>query len=145
MNKPEQKKRAAGKCQTVLKQLQQKGARRSETLHNASGNTVVAPFFICHEYKQKTSKTMGLIAWIIFGLIAGAIAKAIHPGKDPGGWIVTIIIGIIGGVIGGWIGMAVGWGDVDSFSIRSFLLAIAGAVLLLWGWAKLRGNKRIDA
>lgn len=88
---------------------------------------------------------MGILSWIIFGLIAGAIAKAIHPGKDPGGWIVTIIIGIVGGIVGGWIGMALGWGDVNDFSFKSFLLAIVGAVLLLFIYAKLRGNRRIDA
>jgi uncharacterized membrane protein YeaQ/YmgE (transglycosylase-associated protein family) len=76
---------------------------------------------------------MGILAWIIFGLIAGAIAKAIHPGKDPGGWIVTIIIGILGAFLGGAVGVyLLGWGDVDGFNFRSFILAVLGAVLLLW-------------
>lgn len=88
---------------------------------------------------------MGVLSWILFGLIAGAIAKAIHPGKDPGGWIITIIIGIIGGVVGGWIGMALGWGDVDGFNIRSFLLAVAGSVILLWIYSAATRNRRIDA
>ncbi|MBO9619039.1 MAG: GlsB/YeaQ/YmgE family stress response membrane protein [Niabella sp.] len=75
---------------------------------------------------------MGILSWIIFGLIAGAIAKALHPGKDPGGWIVTIIIGIAGAFVGGWIGNMMGWGEPHSFSIKSFALAILGAVILLW-------------
>ncbi len=76
---------------------------------------------------------MGVLSWILFGLIAGAIAKAIHPGKDPGGWIVTIIVGIVGGMVGGAIGhYLLGWQDVDGWNFRSFLLAIAGAVLCLW-------------
>jgi len=86
---------------------------------------------------------MGVLAWVLFGLIAGLIAKAIHPGKDPGGWLAAIIIGILGGVIGGWAGMALGWGDVDGFNIRSFLLAIAGSVLLLWIWAKVTRRDRV--
>lgn len=86
---------------------------------------------------------MGILAWIIFGLIAGAIAKALHPGKDPGGWIITIIIGIVGAVIGGWIGMALGWGDVDGFSVRSFLLAIGGAVLLLFIVSRFRRRDHV--
>lgn len=88
---------------------------------------------------------MGILSWILFGLIAGAIAKAIHPGKDPAGWLITIIIGIVGGIVGGWLGMALGWGDVDSFSFRSFLLAVVGAVLVLWIYAKVRGSRRTDA
>jgi uncharacterized membrane protein YeaQ/YmgE (transglycosylase-associated protein family) len=86
---------------------------------------------------------MGILAWIIFGLIAGAIAKALHPGKDPGGWILTIVIGIVGAVIGGWIGMALGWGDVDGFSVRSFLLAIGGAILLLFIVSRFRRRDHV--
>lgn len=74
---------------------------------------------------------MGILSWIIFGLIAGAIAKWLHKGEDPGGCLVTIIIGILGAVLGGWIGTLVGWGTVDAFNFRSFLLAVGGGVLLL--------------
>ena len=75
---------------------------------------------------------MGIIAWIIFGLIAGAIAKLIMPGKDPGGIIVTIVIGILGAVLGGFISTALGMGTVSGFNLGSFLIAILGAILLLW-------------
>jgi len=75
---------------------------------------------------------MGIIAWIVFGLIAGAIAKLIMPGDDPGGFIVTIIIGILGAVVGGFIATALGFGAVSGFNIGSFLVAILGAIILLW-------------
>lgn len=75
---------------------------------------------------------MGILTWILFGLIAGAIAKWIMPGKDPGGFIVTILIGIAGALIGGFIGSALGFGGVEGFDFRSFLIAIVGAILLLW-------------
>ncbi|MCD6064392.1 MAG: GlsB/YeaQ/YmgE family stress response rane protein [Flavipsychrobacter sp.] len=88
---------------------------------------------------------MGVLAWIVFGLIAGLIAKAMHPGKDPGGWILTIIIGIIGAVLGGWVGTAVGWGDVDGFNFRSFLLAIGGSVLLLAIYRMFSKRRTIDS
>ncbi|MES1946937.1 transglycosylase-associated protein [Salinisphaera sp. C84B14] len=75
---------------------------------------------------------MGIIAWIIFGLIAGAVAKLLMPGKDPGGIIVTIVIGILGAVLGGFISTALGMGTVSGFNLGSFLIAILGAILLLW-------------
>lgn len=74
---------------------------------------------------------MGILSWIVFGLIAGALAKLIMPGNQPGGCIVTILLGIGGGLVGGLIGMALGWGDVTGFDIRSLFLGIVGSLLLL--------------
>ena len=81
---------------------------------------------------------MGILAWIVFGLIAGALAKFIMPGDDPGGFIVTTIIGIVGAVIGGFIAVQLGWGDVTGFDLRSFVIAIAGALILLFGYRLIK-------
>jgi uncharacterized membrane protein YeaQ/YmgE (transglycosylase-associated protein family) len=75
---------------------------------------------------------MGWLTWILFGLIAGAIAKWIMPGKDPGGIIITILLGIAGAFVGGWIGTLIGFGSVSGFDLRSFGLAVVGALVLLW-------------
>lgn len=82
---------------------------------------------------------MGYLAWIVFGLIAGVLAKWIMPGKDPGGMIVTILIGIAGAFVGGFLGTKLGWGDVAGFDLRSFGLAVGGALLLLFGYRKVKG------
>lgn len=74
---------------------------------------------------------MGIISWIVFGLIAGIIGRIIMPGRDPGGFIVTTVIGILGAVVGGFIGTQLGWGQVTGFDLRSFGIAILGAVVLL--------------
>ncbi len=75
---------------------------------------------------------MGIIGWIILGLIAGAIAKLVLPGDDPGGIIVTTIIGIVGAVIGGFIATALHFGGLGHFfDIRTWVIAIAGALILL--------------
>lgn len=85
---------------------------------------------------------MGILSWIIFGLIAGAVAKWITPGEGPGGCLVTIVIGVIGGILGGWIGtqMGFGEGDVMTWNLQSFLLAIAGSVILLLIYRAIRRN-----
>ena len=84
---------------------------------------------------------MGILAWIIFGLIAGALAKFIMPGNQNMGWLWTIILGIVGAFVGGWVGSFLGWGTVDSFDFRSMLLAVGGALIVLWlyGLATKRG------
>ena len=74
---------------------------------------------------------MGILSWAIFGLIAGWLAKIIMPGKDPGGLFVTILIGVVGGILGGYIGTLLGLGTVTGFNVMSFVLAIAGAIVLL--------------
>jgi uncharacterized membrane protein YeaQ/YmgE (transglycosylase-associated protein family) len=75
---------------------------------------------------------MSILAWIVLGLIAGAIAKALMPGRDPGGIIVTILIGIVGAFLGGFLGNAITGHGLSGFSAWSIILAVLGAMLLLW-------------
>jgi len=74
---------------------------------------------------------MGILSWIVMGLIVGVLAKFIMPGKDPGGCIITILIGIAGAFVGGFIASRLGLGSVTGFDIRSILVAVGGAVILL--------------
>jgi uncharacterized membrane protein YeaQ/YmgE (transglycosylase-associated protein family) len=75
---------------------------------------------------------VGILSWIVIGLIAGALAKFIMPGKDPGGIFITILIGIAGAFVGGFIGSFLGLGPVTGFNIGSLMVAVGGAVLLLF-------------
>ncbi len=84
---------------------------------------------------------MGIVSWIVFGLIAGALAKWIMPGKDPGGILVTIVIGIVGAVIGGFLASLVGIGGVTGFNLGSMLIAVVGALILLWIYRKVSARK----
>jgi uncharacterized membrane protein YeaQ/YmgE (transglycosylase-associated protein family) len=54
------------------------------------------------------------------------------PGKDPGGIFITILIGIAGAFVGGFIGSFLGLGPVTGFNIGSLMVAVGGAVLLLF-------------
>lgn len=83
---------------------------------------------------------MGILSWAVFGLLAGAIAKWIMPGKDPGGIFVTMLLGVAGAVIGGFVGSLLGFGSVSGFDFRSFLLAVVGALLLLWAYRRMKAS-----
>jgi uncharacterized membrane protein YeaQ/YmgE (transglycosylase-associated protein family) len=76
---------------------------------------------------------MGILSWILLGLLVGALAKWLMPGDDPGGMLITMLLGIAGALVGGFLGSLIGLGDVAGFDPRSLLLAIGGAMLLLWG------------
>jgi uncharacterized membrane protein YeaQ/YmgE (transglycosylase-associated protein family) len=75
---------------------------------------------------------MSWIIWIILGLIAGILAKWLMPGRDPGGFIVTILLGIVGALVGGFISVRLGFGDVTGFNLPSIIIAVLGAMLLLF-------------
>ena len=81
---------------------------------------------------------MGFIAWIVLGLIVGILAKWIMPGKDGGGFIVTIILGIVGALVGGYISSFFGFGTVDGFNIGSLVIAVLGALLVLFIYRKIK-------
>lgn len=82
---------------------------------------------------------MGILSWLIMGLIVGALAKWIMPGKDPGGIIVTICLGIAGAFVGGFLGSLIGLGGASGFNVGTFILAIGGALLLLFIHRKIKG------
>ncbi|MEN3344145.1 MAG: hypothetical protein V7635_721 [Arthrobacter sp.] len=85
---------------------------------------------------------MGILGWLILGLIAGAIAKAILPGRQGGGWIVTLVLGVVGAILGGWIGSLIfGGGLGDFFDLRTWLLAILGAVIVLLIYGAVAGRR----
>lgn len=85
---------------------------------------------------------MGILAWIVLGLVAGAIAKLLMPGDQRGGCLLTTLLGIAGALVGGFIGNALGYGDLDTFSWGSLLLAVVGSFLLLLVFGLLFGRRK---
>jgi uncharacterized membrane protein YeaQ/YmgE (transglycosylase-associated protein family) len=81
---------------------------------------------------------MGIISWIVFGLLSGILAKFVMPGDDGGGFIKTTLLGVAGAMVGGFAGTKLGFGDVTGFNVRSFAIAIAGAVAVLWVYRMLK-------
>ena len=74
---------------------------------------------------------MNIIAWIIFGALAGWVASKIMNTDAEQGGLANILVGILGAFIGGFLMQMVGTTPVDGFNIRSFLVAVLGAVVLL--------------
>jgi uncharacterized membrane protein YeaQ/YmgE (transglycosylase-associated protein family) len=91
--------------------------------------------------KSNQEALMGILTWVVMGLIVGVVAKFIMPGTGPGGIIFTVVLGIAGALIGGFIGTSLGLGTVTGFNLISFLLALAGAVIVLILFRVLRRSK----
>jgi uncharacterized membrane protein YeaQ/YmgE (transglycosylase-associated protein family) len=84
---------------------------------------------------------VGILSWIVLGLVVGAIAKWIMPGPDPGGLVITILLGVAGALVGGFLGSLVGLGSVTGFDLGSLVLAVGGALLLLWGRRRMISSR----
>jgi uncharacterized membrane protein YeaQ/YmgE (transglycosylase-associated protein family) len=75
---------------------------------------------------------VGILGWILFGLLAGAVARALTPGRQGIGCFGTLAVGVVGALLGGFLGEAILDEDVDvGWDLKPFLLAVAGAVVLL--------------
>ena len=84
---------------------------------------------------------MGILSWIVIGLLAGVAARMVT--KRHLGLIATVAVGIVGALVGGWVLTAVTNGPgLTGFSIRSFLVAFAGAVALLFVYGLAAGRGR---
>jgi len=85
---------------------------------------------------------MGILAWIVLGLIAGFIASKIvnHTGS---GIIMDIVLGVVGALVGGFLFSMFGAVGVTGLNIYSMLVAIVGAVVVLWIYHALVGRRAL--
>ncbi|RJP46450.1 MAG: GlsB/YeaQ/YmgE family stress response membrane protein [Armatimonadetes bacterium] len=75
---------------------------------------------------------MNILAWILFGLIVGAVAYYLDPRASSGGILGTMVLGVLGALLGGFLGDLLFGVPVTGFNLSSFLVAIVGALILLW-------------
>ncbi|HCB02429.1 MAG TPA: GlsB/YeaQ/YmgE family stress response membrane protein [Anaerolineae bacterium] len=75
---------------------------------------------------------MNILVWIIFGALAGWIASIVMGKNRQMGALANIVVGIIGAFIGGWIMNQFGAAGVTGFNLNSLLVAILGAIVLLF-------------
>jgi len=78
----------------------------------------------------------------VLGLIAGFIASRIvnHTGS---GLIMDIVLGVVGALVGGFVFSLFGAVGVTGFNIYSMLVAIVGAVVVLWIYHALVGRRAL--
>lgn len=84
---------------------------------------------------------MGINGWLVLGLIAGYIASRLVNRRGQG-LAMDIVLGIVGAVIGGWLFNTFGVTGVTGFNLWSLLVAVVGAVVLLWVWHAIRRSAR---
>ena len=84
---------------------------------------------------------LGFLGWIILGGLAGWIASKIAGTDKQQGLLANIIVGILGGLLGGFLFGLLGGAGVTGFNLWSFLVALVGAVVLLFIFRAVSGRK----
>ena len=83
---------------------------------------------------------MSIIGWLVLGLIAGFIASKIYAGSGQG-VVMDIVLGIIGAFVGGFLFNTFGSAGVTGFNLYSMIVAIIGAVVVLWIYHAVTGRR----
>ena len=73
---------------------------------------------------------MGILLWIVLGALAGWIADIIM--KSSHGMIEDIVLGIVGAFVGGLVMNFFGQPGVTGFNIYSLIVAVIGAIVLIF-------------
>ncbi|MGZ5935002.1 MAG: GlsB/YeaQ/YmgE family stress response membrane protein, partial [Rhizomicrobium sp.] len=76
---------------------------------------------------------MSILGWAIFGAITGFIASKIVNRRGEG-CILNIALGLVGALVGGAIFRGLTDFDVFRFNLTSMVVAILGAVIVLFLW-----------
>jgi uncharacterized membrane protein YeaQ/YmgE (transglycosylase-associated protein family) len=86
---------------------------------------------------------VGFLSFVLFGLVAGLVARLVTPGRQAIGCLATVAVGMVGALLGGMIGdVALGHEVHASWHLGSFLLAVAGSVILLLALQAIAGRRR---
>lgn len=79
---------------------------------------------------------MGILLWILFGALAGWIASMIM--ATNAGAMMDIIMGIVGAVVGGFLMNIFGQSGVTGFNLYSMIVAVIGAIVVIFIGRMLR-------
>jgi uncharacterized membrane protein YeaQ/YmgE (transglycosylase-associated protein family) len=82
---------------------------------------------------------MSILAWMVLGLIAGFVASKLV-NKTGEGLVTDIALGVVGAIAGGWIFNQFGHTGITGLDIRSLVVAVIGAVILLVGYHAITGR-----
>lgn len=85
---------------------------------------------------------MEWLAWIVLGGLAGWVASILTRNNARMGILANIVVGIIGAFAGTFLLNLIGIKGMTGFNFYTFLVAVGGAVVLLFLFSMIRGNRR---
>jgi len=83
---------------------------------------------------------MSILAWIVLGLIAGFIASKLV-NRSGGSLVLDLLLGVVGAFVGGFLFTRFGAAGVTGLNLYSILVAIVGAVVVLFIYHAIAGRR----
>lgn len=83
----------------------------------------------------------GFLSAIIIGGLAGWVASKIMHTDESMGVILNVIVGVVGAIIGNLLLPVFGIPGTSGFSLWSFVVALIGAIILLFIVGLFRGRR----
>ncbi len=85
---------------------------------------------------------MSILAWIVLGLIAGFIASKLV-NRSGGSLVLDLLLGVVGAFVGGFLFTRFGAPGVTGLNLYSILVAIIGAVVVLFIYHAIAGRRTL--
>jgi uncharacterized membrane protein YeaQ/YmgE (transglycosylase-associated protein family) len=85
---------------------------------------------------------MSILGWLVLGLIASFIVSKIYEGSGQG-VVMDIVLGIVGAVVGGFLFNTFGGAGVTGFNLYSMIVAVIGAIVVLWIYHAVVGRRQL--
>lgn len=82
-----------------------------------------------------------IVVWIVIGGLAGWVASMITGTNAGQGIVGNIVAGVIGAFVGGFLFGLLGGAGFTGFNLWSFIVALVGAVVVLFIWKAITGRK----
>jgi len=82
-----------------------------------------------------------IITWVVVGGLAGWVASIITKTDAEQGLLGNIVAGVVGALVGGFLVGLIGGEGFTGFNLWSFLVALVGAVVVLFVWKMVTGRK----
>ncbi len=80
---------------------------------------------------------MGILIWVIIGILVGVVVNLLRPAAG-GRFAVAQVLAVTGALIGGYICAVFNPGTLTTLEPKAMLAALAGSLLLLFVFRKLR-------
>jgi uncharacterized membrane protein YeaQ/YmgE (transglycosylase-associated protein family) len=85
---------------------------------------------------------MSILAWIVLGLIAGFVASKLVD-RSGGSLVLDLLLGVVGAFVGGFLFTRFGAAGVTGLNLYSILVAIVGAVVVLFIYHAIAGRRTL--